>query len=138
MTETSIAPNISGMDIPMDAWTQPFWDAAAVGRLLVPRCADCGCFRWPPGPFCPDCQSQRTDWVPAGPASLYTYTILRGREEGAAPVVPGLAEFPEAGGIRIPAAIVDTPLSTLRIGAALNLGWSQAANAQVPVFKISD
>lgn len=138
MTETSSAPDVSALEIPIDTWTQPFWDAAAQGRLELPRCADCKRFRWPPGPFCPDCQSQRTEWIAAGGARLYSFTILRGRpdSEPAPILVPGLVEFPEADGVRLPAAIVDTPLSALHIGADLNLGWSQAANARVPIFSV--
>ena len=140
MSEISSAPDVSALEIPIDSWTQPFWDAAAEGRLELPRCADCERFRWPPGPFCPHCQSQRTEWMPAGTPRLYTFTILRGRPgDGPAPVlVPGLVEFPEADGVRIPAAIVDTPLSAIRIGSALTPGWSQAANAKVPVFKVRE
>ena len=132
MAETSSAPDISALEIPIDSWGQPFWDAAAEGRLELPRCAECKRFRWPPGPFCPHCLSQRTEWLASGPARLYSFTILPDR------TVPGLIEFPAADGVRFPAAIVDTPLTALRIGADLSLGWSQAANAQVPVFKVND
>src|SRR6202042_2548452 len=38
-----------------DAWTQPFWDAAAEGRLVAPRCTTCGTFVLPPQPFCFTC-----------------------------------------------------------------------------------
>ena len=37
-----------------DALTQPFWDAAAEGRLVAPRCTVCGTFVLPPQPFCFD------------------------------------------------------------------------------------
>lgn len=140
MSDVSTGPDLRSLEIPIDSWTQPFWDGAADGKLLVPRCADCGHFRWPPGPFCPRCRSQSIDWTPAGPARLYSFTIIRGRTEKEtqeSPVhVPALVEFPQAGGIRIPAAIVDTPLSALHIGAELTLGWTQAVNATVPVFSI--
>ena len=63
MSEVTSAPDIRGLEVPTDAWTQPFWDAAAQGHLRFPRCAECGRFRWPPGPFCPACQSQAVQWV---------------------------------------------------------------------------
>lgn len=140
MTELSIAPDLSALEIPMDTWTQPFWDASAHGQLLVPRCAACQHFRWPPGPFCPHCQSQLTEWLPAGNARIYSFTITpEPRTSAADPQhyrVPALIEFPEADGIRILAAIVDTPIADIHIGAPLQLGWSQAANAKVPVFSV--
>jgi uncharacterized OB-fold protein len=139
MPEICSAPDISSLEIPIDAWTQPFWDATARHELSLPACADCGRFRWPPGPFCPHCHSQRTHWLPAGPGRIYSFTIIRpaGMEAATAPLihVPALVEFPEAGGIRLLAAIVDTPLAAIRIGEPLQVGWSQAANATVPVFR---
>jgi uncharacterized OB-fold protein len=140
MSVVSIAPDVSALEVPMDAWTQPFWDGTAEKKLLLPRCSSCHRFRWPPGPFCPHCQSQLTDWVPAGVARLYSFTIVRDqRAKDAAeppPRVPALIEFPEADGVRLVAAIVNTPLENIRIGAEVTLGWSQAANASVPVFSI--
>src|SRR6266498_318606 len=61
-----------------DAHTQPFCDAALEGRLLVPRCTNCGTFRLPPGPFCFVCQHQQVDWVELpGTGTIYTFTIVR-------------------------------------------------------------
>lgn len=141
MSELSITPDLSAFEIPMDQWTQPFWDAAEQAQLLAPRCSACQHFRWPPGPFCPHCQSQSTEWVPAGRALVYSFTIIpepgKSADEPARCRVPALIEFPDADGIRIVAAIVDTPAAAIHIGAPVRLGWSQAANAKVPVFSIA-
>jgi uncharacterized OB-fold protein len=141
MSAVSLTPDLSTLEIPTDAWTQPFWDATAQQRLLLPRCADCTRFRWPPGPFCPHCRSQRTEWVEPGDARIYSFTIIpQQHEHGDGPAqhrVPALIEFPAADGIRILAAIVETPLTEIRVGAAVKLGWSLAANAAVPVFSIA-
>ena len=131
MSEVSIAPDLSALEIPMDAWTRPFWDATAQQKLLLPSCSSCHRFRWPPGPFCPFCQSQRTQWTPAGVGRVYSFTIIRQRRANEAdeprPRVPALIEFPGADGVRIVAAIAATPLENIRIGAEVTLGWSQAA-----------
>jgi len=133
MPEISCAPDITKLEIPIDSWTKPFWDGADKGKLLLPRCAACHRFRWPPGPFCPHCQSQETEWLSAGRGLIYSFTILR---EDASIHVPALIEFPECDGVRLVAAIVDTPLDAIHIGAEVRLAWSQAANAIVPVFTI--
>jgi uncharacterized OB-fold protein len=108
--------------------------------LLLPRCGACRRFRWPPGPFCSKCRSQIAEWTPGGTGHLYSYTCIRpaGDRSESRVIVPALVEFPYADGVRIPAAVVDTPLHLLRIGSALRLAWSQAANAAVPVFVIDD
>jgi uncharacterized protein len=138
MSPVSAAPDLSTLEIPIDAWTQPFWDGTAERELLLPRCSACMRFRWPPGPFCPDCQSQQTEWVEPGPARIYSFTLIPERSDTGVDQpqyrVPALVEFPAADGIRILAAIVATPLAEIRIGAELKLGWSRAVNAVVPVF----
>lgn len=140
MTEITSAPDISRFDIPKDQWTTPFWEAAALKELKVPRCASCGTHRWPAGPFCPSCRSQDVEWVAAGPAVLYSYTVVRqpGRnpEDPVKVIAPALIEFPEAGGVRIVAALVDTPVDAIRIGAPLALGWNARGEDNVPVFSI--
>lgn len=140
MTEITSAPDISRIEIPMDIWTTPFWQAAAEERLVLPCCGDCGTHRWPPGPFCPACRSQQVNWVPAGQAELYSYTILRppgaSPDEAAPLIVPGLVAFFEAGGLRIMAAIVCSPVGAVKIGAPLVLGWVPKGDTRVPVFSI--
>ena len=137
----SQAPDISAFPLPIDQWTQPFWDAAARHELVMPRCAACQAWRWPPTPFCPKCRSQSIEWLPAGPPQLYSYTIIR--QPGPSPedpfriVVPGLVEFPEAGGMRFVAAIVDSQIDALRIGVPLTVGWTAKEANNVPVFFIA-
>jgi uncharacterized OB-fold protein len=54
-------------DLPApDPETQPFWDAARAGTLLIRRCRDCGRFTFYPRPFCPVCWSTNVEWVEAG------------------------------------------------------------------------
>lgn len=72
---TAVRPRF---DLPdPDAFTQPFWDAARVGRLLIRRCADCGRTHFYPRPFCPGCWSRNVLWEEAsGRAALYTYSVV--------------------------------------------------------------
>ena len=51
-------------------------------------------------------------------------------------VVPGLVEFPEAGGMRFVAAIVDSEVDRIEIGAPLTVGWTPKEETNVPVFSI--
>lgn len=140
MIAITSAPDISRIEIPMDTWTAPFWEATAQEKLTLPRCGDCQTFRWPPGPFCPACRSQAVGWVEAGRAELYSYTVLRragaSPEEPGSVIVPGLVAFPEAGGVRIMAAIIDSPVDAVKIGAPLVLRWVPKGGTNVPVFAI--
>ncbi len=140
MNQISTAPDISTLEIPSDTWTQPFWDATAQERIVMPHCVACGTYRWPPGPFCPRCTSQQVKWTDAGQGRVYSYTVIPGRDgapgEKSGAVVPALIEFPEAGGMRLLAAIVDSPLANVVVGAPVRTGFAQAVNGKVPVFRI--
>lgn len=137
----STAPDITQIPLPIDQWTQPFWDAAARHELVLPRCGDCQTWRWPPTPFCPKCRSQEIEWLPAGLPKLYSYSIVH--RPGPTPddpkqlIVPGLVEFPEAGGMRFVAAIIDSEVERIAIGASLNVRWEPKDGTNVPVFAIA-
>lgn len=141
MTDLTVALDCEAIEVPMDAWSEPFWAAAAEHRLLVPHCGDCGLFRWPPGPFCPDCHSQAVAWTPPGEGRIYTFTLLPrpARDDGQPGgfTAPALIEFADAPGLRLLSTIVGAPIDSIQIGAAVRVDWAQAANAAVPVFRLS-
>lgn len=141
MGARSITPDFSQLEIPWDAWSKPFWDAAAERRLLAPRCGDCGTFRWPAGPFCPSCRSQAVDWVAPGAGRIYSFTVLpvRGADAAAPPQfrIPALVEFADAPGVRLVSSLVDAPLDQVAIGAPVAVDWIAAANATAPVFRLA-
>lgn len=58
--------------------TQPFWDAAADGRLVLARCDDCGLLPWYPRSICPNCQSTSRTWETlSGDGTVYSYSVTR-------------------------------------------------------------
>ncbi|MEI7925153.1 MAG: OB-fold domain-containing protein [Chloroflexota bacterium] len=60
-----------------DALTQPFWDAAAEGKLVVQRCQACGFWSHPPRIMCNKCHSLDMKWEPvSGKGRLYTWSVM--------------------------------------------------------------
>ncbi|MFJ6569965.1 Zn-ribbon domain-containing OB-fold protein [Streptomyces sp. NPDC091292] len=60
-----------------DAFTRPYWEAAAEGRLLLRRCGACGRAHHYPREFCPFCWSEDGAWERAsGRATLYTWSVV--------------------------------------------------------------
>ena len=58
--------------------TQPFWDAAAEGKLLIKRCAPCGKPHYYPRALCPHCLSADTRWEEAaGTGTIYSLSTMR-------------------------------------------------------------
>lgn len=130
--------------IDTNMWTEPFWEAAKRHELAIPRCGDCGHFRMPPTPFCPECQSQSLDWVViAGNGIVFSYTvvtraIIEGMEDDV-PYVPAVIELPEAGGVRLITNIVDCPLSAITVGTACEVVWNDVpAGYSLPLFRLSE
>ena len=61
-----------------NADTQPFWEGCARGVLLLQRCGACQSYRHPPSPICPQCLSDRHEWVEAsGRGTVYTFVVVR-------------------------------------------------------------
>ena len=105
---------------------KPFWDATAEGRLVLPKCTECGTFIWFPRPFCPECASTSVEWVQAsGRGTVYSFTVNRRgvadmsayREAGV--YVLAYVELEE--GPRIMTNIVECDPDSVRIGQNVEL-----------------
>lgn len=114
-----------------------FWDAAAAGRLVGQRCADCGVMRHPPRPMCPHCHSLRTEIVPlSGRGTLYSYAFLHHPQHPAFsyPVMAALVDLDE--GIRIVSNLTDVARENVQIGMPLEVHFIPTdGGAQIPVFR---
>ncbi len=57
---------------------EPYFNAAAEGKLLVKKCGDCGKFHHYPRGVCPFCGSSNVDWTEAkGTGTIYSATVTR-------------------------------------------------------------
>jgi uncharacterized protein len=58
-------------------YDRPMWDSIRAHRFALQRCRDCGTFRYPPGPACPDCLCLEAEWVPlAGGAEIMSWVVF--------------------------------------------------------------
>lgn len=61
----------------IDGLTEPYWDAANYGRLLVQRCTTCQRFQHYPRPHCTHCGALTMEWTQAdGRGVVHTYTVI--------------------------------------------------------------
>jgi uncharacterized OB-fold protein len=57
--------------------TRPYWESAKAHRLALPRCTDCGRFRFPPTAFCPSCLGDGAAWTPvSGRGTVYSFVVM--------------------------------------------------------------
>lgn len=59
-----------------DEVTSPYWEAARNHRLVVPKCASCARWQWPPTGRCDHCGSTRRDWTElSGRGRVFSYIV---------------------------------------------------------------
>ncbi len=111
-------------DLPQpDLETQPFWDAAREGRLLIKRCNACARTHFYPRPFCPHCWSPDVEWMDAsGRATLYTWSVVYRNDlppfHERVPYVAAIVDLAE--GPRMMTNVVDCEFDRLEVGMALD------------------
>jgi uncharacterized OB-fold protein len=107
-----------------DALTEPFWEAAREGRLLIQRNPESGRAQWFPRNFCLDDWSVTPEWIEAsGKATLYSFTVIprSGIEEVPAPYVLAIVELED--GARMGAVLTDVDPDAVEIGMALEVAF---------------
>ncbi|MFE7108599.1 Zn-ribbon domain-containing OB-fold protein [Streptomyces sp. NPDC057575] len=125
-----------------DAFTRPYWDAAARGQLLLRRCHDCGRAHHYPREFCPHCWSEDCAWERAsGDATLYTWSVVHRNDllpfGARVPYVAAVVDLAE--GPRMMTEVVGCEESALAIGMALRVTFRQEEGQEsVPVFHPGD
>ncbi len=126
----------------MSPSTEPFWQAAAEHRLVVPRCTTCGTYRLPPAPFCFNCRAQEVEWIDHdGAGEIYSFTVIRHavipQVADSLPFVAAVVELPGTGGCRLVGSVVDCDPGTVRIGLPVTLDWYDVREGEsVPVFRL--
>ena len=116
---------------PVNPEVQPFFDAAAQGRLLVKRCTACGQMHHYPRAICPFCGQDATEWREAsGRGTIYSYSVMR-----RVPVPYALAYVTLEEGVTMMTNIVDCDLDAIRIGQAVRVVWKPTdGGPPVPMF----
>jgi uncharacterized OB-fold protein len=118
-----------------DATTQPFWDAALEGRLVAPKCTNCGTFVLPPEPICFNCQHREFEYVELpGTGTIYTFTIVRHplapHLSAVVPYVSGVVELDgtQGAGARMITNFVDVDPETVAIGDKVRIVFEKVSD----------
>jgi uncharacterized OB-fold protein len=124
--------------ITTDTSTEPFWQAAKQERLVAPKCADCGTFRLPPTPFCPQCQSTAVDWTElSGRATVFSFSVVHGFP-GLPDItlVPAVLDLPDAPGARLVSNVVGVEPEKVEIGMEVEVLFSPISDGWLlPLFR---
>lgn len=110
-----------------------FWfEAAAEGRLLIQRCADCATLRHPPGPACAACRSFAWDAVESTrQGTLHSWTVIHHPQDPGFtyPLVVGLVDLAE--GTRLVADMEGVDVDDLRIDMPVEVSFAQHPQGEI-------
>ena len=93
------------------------------GRLTTTKCKKCGKLLWPPRIICPECLSERLEWVDLSTeGELYCFTEVRlGAPLGFVQDAPFCVGIVKIGGLLISTRIDDAKYEDLKIGDKVQL-----------------
>jgi len=119
-------------DPAMNPGDEPYFQAAAEGKLLIKKCNACGEVHHYPRALCPFCFSEKVEWVQAkGTGEIYTYSVTR--RGGPVPYCIAYVTLDE--GPKMMTNIVDTDLDTIKCGQKVKVVFKKTeGGASVPVF----
>jgi uncharacterized protein len=120
--------------IPTEA-TEPFYAAAAEGRLLIQRCPVAGKPQWYPRSHSIHDIRADPEWFEAsGKGEIYTYSVVgRGPfDDVESPYVFAIVELEE--GVRMATNIVGVDPADVRIGLPVKVTFEKRGDVTLPMF----
>ncbi len=122
--------------------TQPFWDGAKAGKLMLPRCTECSRVHWYPRHICPFCHSMNLEWIEAsGEGRIHTYAVQNRAFGGWAAEVPFVTAYIDlAEGDRMVTVLrgVDArDPASIKIGSKVKVEFEEASDdIHIPFFRL--
>ncbi len=116
-----------------------FWRRVASHALAFQRCLACRAFRFYPRALCPECLSDRAEWVAAsGRGTVYSFTVChRPASEAFAAATPYIVALVDlAEGVRLLTNLVDCAPTEARVGMPVTLDYDDVGDG-VSLYKVS-
>ncbi len=113
--------------------------AAMEHRLVLPRCARCRTFRFPPRLRCPECGALDTEWMQAsGKGTVYSYAVVHQKLHPAfdalIPYAVALVTLEE--GPRMLTLLIDTDPAAVAIGAQVEVAFEHVDDVVIPRMRL--
>lgn len=119
--------------------TQPFWDGAKQGRLVLQFCLDTKQFQHYPRPVSIFTGSRNLEWREVtGKGTIYACTVIRVPGpglEGRLPLSVVTVELDD--GVRIIGNVLNVDPDTVKIGQRVEVAWDRLSDdVQYPAFNV--
>jgi uncharacterized protein len=137
MAEAAVSRPIPKPSVYVD--TQPFWDAAKQGKLVLQFCLDTKRFQHYPRPVSIFTGSRNLEWREvSGKGTIYACTVIRVPGpglEGRLPLSVVTVDLDE--GVRIIGNVLNVDPDTVAIGQSVEVAWDRLADdVQYPAFNV--
>jgi uncharacterized OB-fold protein len=120
--------------------SEPFWEGAEAGRLILPYCRETGRPFWPPSPSSPFVTAGPIDWREADPEGVMVTAVTYRRlfQKALADRLPyGIALVELAGGVRLQAHVAEPDAADApRAGDTVRLRFAPLADGELPVLHV--
>jgi uncharacterized OB-fold protein len=121
-----------------DAQTQPFFDAAERGVLMLRKCGDCSAWLAADAKFCSECLSESIDWAESsGKGKIFTFGIVHQQVPGwenDTPFNVTVVQLDE--GVRMTTNMVGCANEDLQVGMPVAVTFVDAGNgSMIPKFQ---
>lgn len=121
-------------------YDKPMWESAAEKQLRIQKCSECGTYRYPPGPACPECLSFDSRWeIITGRGNIMSWTVFHRKYLEAYPP-PNLVVVVmlEEGAIMV-ANMPAEQVQHLKIDAAVEMFYEMHPDGfMLPRFRLED
>ena len=124
--------------------TQPFWEGAKEGKLMLPKCADCERVHWYPRHICPFCHSMNIEWIEgSGEGRIYNYAVQNRAFGGWAEEAPFVTAYTDLNeGDRMVTVLRGVDASdptSIKIGSRVKVEFEQASDEiHIPFFRVME
>ena len=127
---------------PITPEAKPYWDGLKEGKLMLPKCEDCGKPFFYPRVFCPFCSSRRIGWIQvSGKGKIFSFTVIRevvGQAlRGFAPDIPYVTAWVDLDdGPRFCSNIIGCPIEKVHIDMPVEVVFEESGDGiTLPKFK---
>lgn len=135
----SIAPNFAPLANPR---TDPFWQAASEGRLVLPACPVCGAWQWYPLPGLACHPGATVEWRDvAREGSIFTFTRVERSflpHGGPPPFTVALVQLDGVAAIRLVTVLVGPGSDQPAIGDRVRLAPTRFESHTLPTFELAE
>lgn len=117
--------------VPPTPGSEPYWEAAKAGKLVVKHCTACGKPHYYPRGVCPHCLSDKLEWRDAkGTGTIYTYSVMRAAKPSYVIAYVTLDE-----GVSMMTNIVDCDPAKVKIGQKVKVVFKPTdSGGKLPCF----